>query len=382
MRVAYFSPLPPERTGVAAYSALLLPELERRLDIVVQPRGAREPSADCDLAVYHVGNNVAGHGWIVEALRRRSGLVVLHDAVLHNLVADLTIGRGDNRAYVEAMEREGGPVGRELALAAVAGDLPPLWTVRPEDFSLAAHVLDYADGVVVHSRYAEGIVRSSGYSGPLWQIPMPAWPAPAVGKPHGLPCAASPLVGCFGNLGLAKRVPQLLEAFALLRHEHPEALLVLGGDVVPPLELEPHLARLGLEEGRSVLLLDYVGEDRLWSLLAACDVFVALRWPTMGETSGMAIRALSAACPLVVSDAGWFSELPDSVVAKVPVDEWEVETLAAYLDRLASDPGLRERLGAAGAEYARREHDLGRVADSYAAVFAEALRAPRERVPS
>jgi glycosyltransferase involved in cell wall biosynthesis len=372
LRVAYFSPLPPERTGIAEYSALLLPELERRLDVVVQPRGVTEPPDDVDLAVYHVGNNVAGHGWIVEALKRRPGLVALHDAVLHNLVADLTVGRGDHRAYVEAVGREGGPLGRELALGAVAGDFPPLWTVRPEDFSLAGYVLDHAGGVIVHSRYAEGIVRGSGYSGPVWQIPMPAWPAPAVGESHGLPRPGSPLVGCFGNLGLAKRVPQLLEAFAFLRREHPEALLVLGGDVVPPLELEPHLARLGLDEGRSVLMLDYLGEDRLWSLLAACDVCVALRWPTMGETSGMAIRALSAACPLVVSDAGWFAELPDSVVAKVPVDEWEVETLAAYLDRLASDPRLRKRLGAAGAEHAKREHDLGRVADSYVAVFAEA----------
>jgi glycosyltransferase involved in cell wall biosynthesis len=382
LRVAYFSPIPPERTGVAAYSALLLPELERRVDVVVQPRGATESPADVDLAVYHVGNNVAGHGWIVEALKRHPGLVVLHDAILHNLVADLTIGRGDSRAYVQALEREGGPIGRELARSALVGDLPPLWTVRPEDFSLAGHILEHADGVVVHSRYAEGIVRSSGYSGPVWQIPMAAWPAPAVGEPPGLPRAGSPLVGCFGNLGLAKRVPQLLEAFALLRHEHPEALLVLGGDIVPPLELGPHLARLGLEEGGSVILLGYLAEARLWSLLAACDACVALRWPTMGETSGMAIRALSAACPLVVSDAGWFSELPDSVVAKVPVDEWEVETLAAYLVRLASDSGLRERLGAAGAEYARREHELGRVADAYAAVFAEALRTPRERVRS
>ena len=33
MKVAYYSPLPPERTGIADYSALLLPELQRRLDV-------------------------------------------------------------------------------------------------------------------------------------------------------------------------------------------------------------------------------------------------------------------------------------------------------------------------------------------------------------
>ena len=74
---------------------------------------------------------------------------------------------------------------------------------------------------------------------------------------------------------------------------------------------------------------------------------VSLRWPTMGETSGMAIRALSLG-RLLVSDAGWFSELPDSVAAKVPVDEFEVTTLAAVhrssrRGRRASGPNERGR---------------------------------------
>ena len=58
--------------------------------------------------------------------------------------------------------------------------------------------------------------------------------------------------------------------------------------------------------------------------MAACDACVSLRSPTMGETSGTAIRALSLGKPLVVSDVGWFSELPDDVALKVPVDEDEV----------------------------------------------------------
>jgi len=60
--------------------------------------------------------------------------------------------------------------------------------------------------------------------------------------------------------------------------------------------------------------LDYVPEERMWSLMAACDVLVNLRFPTMGETSGSAIRALSLGRPLIVSDVGWFSELPDGAV--------------------------------------------------------------------
>ena len=65
----------------------------------------------------------------------------------------------------------------------------------------------------------------------------------------------------------------------------------------------------------------YVDETRLWQLMMAADVHVNLRSPTMGETSGTAIRALSLGKPLVVSDVGWFAELPDDVALKIPVDE-------------------------------------------------------------
>jgi hypothetical protein len=99
----------------------------------------------------------------------------------------------------------------------------------------------------------------------------------------------------------------------------------------------------------------------------------------MGETSGMAIRALSLGKPLVVSDVGWFSELPDSVAAKVPVDDFEVETLTAVLELLMSDTELRMRMGGAASEYVRRKHDLGHTADLYMAALEEAVGGPAVR---
>jgi glycosyltransferase involved in cell wall biosynthesis len=136
------------------------------------------------------------------------------------------------------------------------------------------------------------------------------------------------------------------------------------------------LERLKLEPGRDVVQLDYVEETRMWSLMAGSDVCVNLRWPTMGETSGAAIRALALGRPLIVSDVGWFAELPDGVVAKVPVDEWEVDVLAALLERLGGDEQLRTSLGTAARDYVEREHDPGHVADLYVAALEEAAGGP------
>jgi len=105
VKVAYYSPLPPERSGIADYSALLLPALRRRMEVEVARR--RRPALRrTDVALYHVGNNPQAHGWIVDALRRRPGVVVLHDLVLHHLVAGLTLARGNPSGYIAAMERD------------------------------------------------------------------------------------------------------------------------------------------------------------------------------------------------------------------------------------------------------------------------------------
>src|SRR6476661_4920001 len=214
----------------------------------------------------------------------------------------------------------------------------------PERYPLSGVILDRAAVLIVHSDYVAGRARAAGYGGRLWRIPHPVWPPPAAEPASDV--SGDPLIGCFGFLNMNKRIPQLLEAFASLRRTQPGARLLLVGGAGDRFDIGRRLERLGLTEG--VERLDYVPEGPMWSLMAACDVLVNLRYPTMGETSGSVIRALSLGRPLVVSDVGWFAELPDDVVVKVPVDEYEVATLETALG-LAADRGAA--LGVSAREY-------------------------------
>src|SRR6476619_4612673 len=114
MKVAYFSPLPPSTSGIADYSALLLPALEQRIAVEVVRPGRTRPVADADVSLYHIGNDPDAHAWIVDALRRRPGVVVLHDFVIHHIVARMPGRRQDGHAYLTALEREAGVAGRML----------------------------------------------------------------------------------------------------------------------------------------------------------------------------------------------------------------------------------------------------------------------------
>jgi glycosyltransferase involved in cell wall biosynthesis len=361
VKVAYYSPLPPSRSGIADYSALLIPALAERVEVVVAKPGRLHRAPKADLALYHVGNDPNEHGWIVDALRRRPGIVVLHEFVLHHLVSGITLARGDVEGYAAALERDAGPSGRTLAYSVADGRIPPLWETRPQDFPLAREVLDPATGLIVHSRHVEERARAAGYQRPIWRVPMPAWPIPQV-EPAAI--EGEPLLGTFGHVNESKRIPQLLEAFEGLQARRPGARLLVVGS------WSPRYADLELPQG--VIRQDYVPENELWSLLAATDAVVSLRWPTMGETSAAAIRALSLGKPLVVSDVGWFSELPDSVAAKVPVGEGEIEQLEHALEQAATS----REMARAALELARTEHNLGRVADLYAAALREAVSSP------
>ena len=60
------------------------------------------------MALYQIGNNVY-HDFCYETAMEHPGVVVIHEANLHHLIADLTIKRGDWDAYMRAVDEEGSP---------------------------------------------------------------------------------------------------------------------------------------------------------------------------------------------------------------------------------------------------------------------------------
>ncbi len=265
------------------------------------------------------------------------------------------------------MEREHGVVGRLLGHGVLDKRIPPLWESRPEDFPLSTFVLDHATALIVHSHYVHDRARAAGFAGPISVVPHPAWHPPDVAPAR---VGDGVVVGCFGVVNSSKRIPELLRATADVRRRHPELTLLLVGSTSPGFDLDRRIQRLGLADD-GIVREGWVDETRLWSLMAGSDVLVNLRHPTMGETSGSVIRGLSLGKPLVVSDVGWFSELPGDVALKVAPDDVEVETLTAALELLVARDDVREAMGCGGLELARREHDVDRVGELYAAALEE-----------
>ena len=151
----------------------------------------------------------------------------------------------------------------------------------------------------------------------------PGSPAPSGGSrcprgpcrtrpPVAAPAACAVVIGCFGHMNTAKRVPQLLACLSPAPVAAPEAQLVLAGSQPPAVRSRAQAAERGLSLGDSVVHHDYLAE----AVALAAD----RRRPTCSSTSaaddGRDLCDASSGRsrlgkPLVVSDVGWFSELPD-----------------------------------------------------------------------
>lgn len=401
-RVGWASPLPPQRSGIADYSVRLLPALAEHLEIelLVEPgqrperalaeRFAVQPLAGLpglaaergyDAVVHQMGNHPGFHGGIQRALLRHPGVVVLHEAVLHHMVRELTLSAGDAAGYAEAMRYAYGPTGRALALRAIATGVP----LDPWRWPLFERTVDAARAVVVHNRTTRDRVLAARPAARVEVIPHfveldelgrgGAAADPAAARALlGLPPDAL-VVATFGYLTAAKRLDACLAAFARLRAERPEAVFLLAGEAAPVLDLERRLAGEARSGGAGgVIPLGHLPLDRFLAAMAATDVALNLRHPTGGETSGTLMRLLALGKATVVTDAGAFAEIPDGCVAKVAPDAFEAELLAAVLGRLAGDPALRAALGGAARRWVAATCALPAVAAAYAALIEEVVR--------
>ncbi len=369
MRIAFLSPLPPARSGIADYSEALVESLKQIVDLEIfsGPSSAFDASK-FDIAIYQVGNN-AHHDFVYEAALKNPGVVVMHESNLHHLITDLTIRRNDWDAYIAECEYNGGAAARAFALKVRALEVGPDY----EGVAMTRRLLESARGVIVHSRYMRDEMRSAGYAGPIAVIPHGAWipPVDRMAYRHRLGLDETvPLIGIFGFLKPYKRIPESLRAFRRLLRVMPLAKMILVGEPHPELPVEAMIRSMGIEA--NVRVIGFAPIDEFVGYLAACDIVLNLRYPTVGESSGTLLRSLGLGKAVMVSEIGSFQEFPDDVCLKVPVGAGEEDLIFEYMNLLTSRPETARALGARAKEYVATECNWKAVAKGYAS-FVEAV---------
>jgi glycosyltransferase involved in cell wall biosynthesis/SAM-dependent methyltransferase len=402
MRLAYFSPLGPQRSGIADYSEELLPHLAAagaELTLFVEgfrpsEWGAagrfevrdygRDPDAlaalgEFDAAVYHMGNDHRYHAGVFDAARRHPGVVVFHDFALQDFFLGLARSRGDMRVYLDEVAACHGDEARREAEEALARGATPAAFARPLDFPLNCRLARGAEGILVHSDWSRARFERIAPGVPVRRVNHHITPAAAESLPRGRREGREAVrLASFGLITPDKGIERALRALARLRDRY-DFRYTLVGDPNSYFDVRALVRECGLQD--RVEITGHVTLEEFERRIAETDVALNLRERTVGETSGSLCRIMAAGVCAVVSAVGWFGELPDDCVVKVEPGEHADELLRAYLARLIEDAQLRARLGANARRHVVAEHDIRRSAEGYLEFVREVVAArPRRRL--
>ncbi len=358
MKVGFFSPLPPARTGVADYSTALLAALRKHGEVAVN-------DARADIALYHIGNNLL-HREIYARAVAHPGVAVLHDAVLNHFF----LGTLDQGAYIDEFVYNYGEWDRGLA--------EDLWKNRGRSaadpryfqYPMLKRLATISRAIVVHNPAAARAVYRHHSQAHVIEIPH-------LFVPPELPDAVdvirlraelglgprSLLAGVFGHLRESKRLCAILRAMECVWAAGADVKLLVQG-AFSSSDLERALAPL-ISANPRILRAPALPEREFWRWASAADVCLNLRYPAAAESSGIATRMMGIGKTVIFTSGEELTRFPKNSFLAVETGPAEDTMLADYLLWLTSDRTALEEIARRAALHIRTEHAVEKVARQY-----------------
>jgi glycosyltransferase involved in cell wall biosynthesis len=374
-RLAYFSPLRPDRSAVADYSEKLLPKLKKHYDVDLYVNQTR-PSNDLvlsefswytrrdyeiqrrttnyDLNVYQLGNSHY-HNFIYPVMARYPGAVILHDANIHHARALYHLKRKNPKGYVNEITWCHGASGAKVGPVIANGFHNP---ILYDMFPMMKLVSESARSIMVHNQFALNRIMKLMNRNRIFRIALPYsdmnLPSYSQARKNLGIEETEYVIASFGFITPGKRIGLALDAFARFQKQYPKSKYILVGET-----LEDEFGRWLCDKAEmipNIQITGYVTESVFKAWLAACDVGIALRYPTQGESSDALLRIMGAGKPAIIPAYRQFLEIPDSACVHVPLWPNDSSALLNALNKLVLHPELAKSTGDNARDYVVLNH--------------------------
>lgn len=394
MRIAYFSPLSPDASGIADFAEELLPELKKHMEIdlfcrippekkeisenfkiySIEDIESRDLRESYDHLVYQSGNNVRFHGELLEKFKKYPGILEIHDFAMHHYLAESTFVKGDYQGYVEAMAYCHSKRGEMTARKYLAGEARAPWENDALRYSVNKYLVDKATAVITHSDMAKQMIKAVSPDKKIINIPLHT--PDIVENPEGyrkecrkqLKIEENLLIlGSFGYATRAKRIMEIIEALAMYKEQGglPFHYYIVGQ--VEDLDIGKRTRQLGIQN--QVTVTGFTDLEKFKCYMGACDICFNLRYPTQGESSASLHRILGMGKPAIVSKIGSFEEYPDEIVRKISHGHNEVGEILDAVRDMAKDREELEKRGESAIAFAKEHCSLEKNGLKYAEFF-------------
>lgn len=384
-KLAYFSPMPPDQSGIADYSAELLRDLTRWYDIDVVMNDTcvlsdTYVSSVCksilvkdflkqvyhyDRILYHFGNSQF-HEHMFDLLKKHPGVVVLHDFFLSGILHCSEYNQWRKYAWTSSLYKSHGyqSVIERYKNENVAEVI--------ERYPANILVLQQSLGIIVHSNHA--VEMAKNYYGtdavndwkviPLLKVPPLAINGKSVRSRLELNDDAI-VFCCFGMLSETKLNHRILDVWlsSPLAANKKFILVFVGlasgdyGDFI-----NRKIQKSDFPD--RIKITGWVDKNIYNDWLSIADVAIQLRAKSRGEMSAAVLDCLNNGVATIVNSHGSMTEINSNCVWKIP-DNFSNLDLGIAIETLAEDDTRRELLGKAGQLIIQKEHNPRKCSELY-----------------
>lgn len=389
-RLYLFSPLPPQRNGLADYIVEYLPMLANDFSLSLVAESGRRAAAAAQFAdapfevideavflarqpetgaqiLYNVGNN-GDCAYMLDHLHRFPGTVIVHDVslfYLHQVALQLERSNGMFHQWVQ-------DTGYEVPADFVArdGSLGRTPGLLYQECLMVRRIAESAQGLMLHSRYAEARFRGGAFDVPLGaDVGRPLARIPHFVLPPAPPAAdADDVLQRFGVeaddilllvpgfLTGNKMLYEVLVAFSRASAGRPRLKLLFAGEErASEYAVSERVAQLW-PDGDGPRVTGYLDARELDILLGRADLSFVLRYPTYGETSGILPRAVMGGGRVVTVDIGSYPEFESPLIDHVAIGPGLVDGLQrCIVAACANLPDAAERAARRATEAQRAD---------------------------
>ena len=382
-RLAFVSPLPPQTSAIANYSADLLPSLARHYDITLvseneisdpwlagafprsEPSEFLERAGEFERVLYQIGNS-EHHGFQIETLLPRCpGVVVIHDAILP-LHLNWSAREHEKTDEFRAM------LLRVHGYPALRFDAQNGRDATLQTYSCSQPVLANSIGVIQHSGHEVSMLeRHLGV-----EVGADIVVIPRLRRELELPRREE------ARTALQLPDNSFIVCASIRSGSEAQRRLVskawrqaaLSGRLVFIGEAFEHLEGEIVDDEASIVFVGEHTKNRNYLWLAAADAALQL-CEASHDNADFIADVLMAGLPLVTNCDRSISELPSGAIFSLPADT-DATGIAKALVALCTDAAKRASLAAAGLAYARDEYSPRTIAQRYFNVIERAYRTP------